>query len=670
MPPAKSISIPVVLKLVSKWVDTRLMGQETVRIGCGCGFWGDSAAGPAQLVRIGGIDVLMLDYLSEITMSLLARARRKRPELGYATDFVTAVMTPLAREIAERRIRVVTNAGGVNPSGCRLALQAVLEQLGVKLSIATVIGDDVTGELEQLREAGATDLETGGALPERIVSANAYLGAFPIAQALRDGAEVVITGRCADSALALGPLIAAFDWQASDLDRLAMGSLAGHIIECGTQATGGIFTDWRPVAAAWDDMGYPVAECSADGSFVVTKPTATGGLVTPATIAEQITYEVHDPAAYILPDVVCDFTDVRLDGLGTDRVRVTGARGLPATPDYKASLTYHDGFRCTATLMIVGVEAVMKARAVAAAILARSSRLLVQAGHSSYGATSVEVLGSESLYGPHGRSASTREVVLKIAVAHADEAALELFSREIFPAATSMAQGITGFAAGRPAVQPVVRLASCLVSKSRVPVQIEVDGRVTSYCGATVPAGWDAPVAAVAGAEARSAGAGKEAQPTTTFDISGPAVEVPLIRLAWGRSGDKGDTANIGVLARRREFMPVIDAALTPQSVAAYLAHLVTGPVERFDWPGLNGWNFVLRRALGGGGIASLRYDPQGKSYAQILMDFPVRVPAEWAVQGGLLDVAADAFAGSTSFAAGGPAIAADSSRPAGCRPW
>jgi hypothetical protein len=642
---------------------TRLMGQETVRIGCGCGFWGDSAAGPAQLVRAGGIDVLMLDYLSEITMSLLARARRKRPELGYATDFVTAVMTPLAREIAERRIRVVTNAGGVNPSGCAFALRAVLEQLGVRLSIATVIGDDVTGELAQLREAGTLDLETGGLLPEKVVSANAYLGAFPIAQALRSGADVVITGRCADSALALGPLIAAFDWLASDLDRLAMGSLAGHIIECGTQATGGICTDWRPVAAAWDDMGYPVVECSADGSFVVTKPTATGGLVTPATVAEQITYEVHDPAAYILPDVVCDFTDVRLEAIGTDRVRVTGARGLAATPDYKASLTYQDGFRCMATLMIVGVEAVMKAHAVAAAILARAARLLAQAGYSSFGATSVEVLGSESLYGPHGKTASTREVVLKIAVAHAEEGALELFSREIFPAATSMAQGITGFAGGRPAVQPVVRLASCLVSKSRVSVQIEVDGQVTSYCGATAPTGWATPVAAVAGAkgtsqvqhatrvwsqsavpgaEAQPAGSGTEAQPATVFDISRPVVEVPLIRLAWGRSGDKGDTANIGVIARRREFMPAIDAALTPQSVAAYLAHLVTGPVERFDWPGLNGWNFVLHRALGGGGIASLRYDPQGKSYAQILMDFPVRVPTEWTVPGGLVDALVD----------------------------
>ncbi len=599
------------------------MGRNTLRIGCGCGFWGDSAAGPAQLVRLGGIDVLMLDYLSEITMSLLARARSRRPELGYATDFITAVMSPLAGEIAERRIKVVTNAGGVNPAGCGAALRAVLEQLGVRLTVATVIGDDVMNELPRLRDSGTLDLETGGALPQKAVSANAYLGAFPIAQALRNGAEIVITGRCADSALALGPLIAAFDWQASDLDRLAMGSLAGHIIECGTQATGGIFTDWRSVAADWGDMGYPVVECMADGSFVVTKPPGTGGLVTPATIAEQITYEVHDPAAYILPDVICDFTAVQLEDLGNDRVRVTGARGRPATPDYKASVTYHDGYRCTATLMIVGIEAVMKAHAVAAAVLARTARLLEEAGRLPFRATSIEVLGSESLYGPHGKVANTREVVLKIAVSHADEAALELFSREIFPAATSMAQGITGFAAGRPSVQPIVRLASCLVPKSRVPVQIEVDGQVSAYVAVSE---CSEPVAKVDPRPALP----RSASSATRDEIRGPTVEVPLSRLAWGRSGDKGDTANIGVIARRRELMPAIDAALTPESVSAWLAHLVTGPVERFDWPGLNGWNFVLRRALGGGGVASLRYDPQGKSYAQILMDFPVRVPVEW----------------------------------------
>jgi Acyclic terpene utilisation family protein AtuA len=452
------------------------MAQSGLRIGCGCGFWGDSAAGPAQLVRCGGIDVLVLDYLSEITLSLLARARRKRPELGYTPDFVTAVMRPLGAEIAARKIKVVTNAGGVNPEGCRDALRAVLDQLGVKLSVAVVLGDDITAELGSLRDSGVRDMESGCPLPPQVASANAYLGAFPIAEALERGADVVITGRCADSALALGPLIHAFGWREGDLDRLAMGSLAGHIIECGTQATGGIFTDWRAVADGWDDMGYPIVECSPDGGFVVTKPHGTGGLVSAATVAEQITYEVHDPGRYILPDVVCDFTNVCLEDLGAHRVRVSGARGLPPTSDYKASLTYPDGYRCTATLMIVGREAAEKAQHVAAAILKRTRRMFSQSGYPDYRAVSVEVLGAESMYGAHAVSTSTREVILKIAVAHDEEEPLELFAREIFPSATSMAQGITGFASGRPAVQPIVRLASCLVPKSRVRIGIRAEG--------------------------------------------------------------------------------------------------------------------------------------------------------------------------------------------------
>jgi Acyclic terpene utilisation family protein AtuA len=601
-----------------------------LRIGCGCGFWGDSAAGPAQLVTHGNIDVLVLDYLSEITLSLLARARRRRAELGYTPDFISEVMRPLAAQIAARGIKVVANAGGVNPQACRDALQKALDELGVRLSVAVVLGDDISAQVDALHSAGVTDMEGGGPLPPQVISANAYLGAFPIAQALAAGADIVVTGRCADSAMAVAPLIHAFGWQPGDFDRLAMGSLAGHIIECGPQATGGIFTDWRASAADWDDIGYPIVECSADGSFVVSKAPGTGGLVSPATVAEQITYEVHDPARYILPDVVCDFSAVALVDLGGDRVQVSGARGLPATPTYKASLTYADGFRCTTTLMIVGAQAAHKAEAVGAAILKRTRRMFRERGWEDYRAVSIEVLGAESMYGPHARTRGTREVILKIAVSHASEAPLELFTREIFPAATSMAQGITGFAGGRPAVQPVVRLASCLIPKSSVPVTIEMNGRATPArvavdaaappaVPATHPAAGPAPLSAHPG---------------------GPQIEVALVRLAHGRSGDKGDTANIGVLSRRPEFVPLLARQLTPGAVRAYLAHLVEGEVERYDWPGLGGWNFVLRRALGGGGIASLRYDPQGKSYAQILMDMPVLVPAAWLEDAGLLGAA------------------------------
>jgi hypothetical protein len=385
-------------------------------------------------------------------------------------------------------------------------------------------------------------------------------------------------------------------------------------------------------------MGYPIAECYADGTFVLTKPQGTGGLINAANVAEQIVYEVHDPARYVLPDVVCDFSRVTLEDLGNQRVRVSNARGLPATSSYKASLTYPDGYRCTATLMIVGAEAVQKAQQVAAAILTRTRRLFTARGWSDFRATSVEILGSEAMYGPHGRQPASREVILKIAVAHAEEAPLELFAREIFPAATSMAQGITGFAGGRPAVQPIVRLASCLLPKERVHPQIEIASRGGTHTLAVPPAPPADPASPQPTAE------DCRPQPDMAHIIapeSGPCVEVPLLRLAHGRSGDKGDIANIGVLARRAEFVPLLERALTPQVVRGFLAHLVEGEVERYDWPGLNGWNFVLHRALGGGGVASLRYDPQGKSYAQILMELPVSVPRAWLEPAGLLGATA-----------------------------
>ena len=594
----------------------------TLRIGCGAGFWGDSPEGPAQLVRSGGIDVLMLDYLAEITMSILARMKAKNPDLGYATDFVTMVMAPLAREIADRRIRVVTNAGGVNPEACRDALMKVLGQAGVELKVAVVRGDDLTGRVEALRAAGVQEMFSGAPLPDSIVSANAYLGAFPIAAALDEGADVVITGRCVDSALALGPLIHVFGWTPGDHDRLAGGSLAGHVLECGTQATGGIFTDWRKVDG-WDRMGFPIAECFEDGSFEVTKPAGTGGLVSTMTVAEQIVYEIGDPARYLLPDVACDVSEVRLTQAGPDRVRVEGARGSAPTTSYKVSATYADGYRASVTMMIAGRDAAAKAEAVGAAILSRSARLMKEAGFAGFTEASIEVLGAESTYGASSRARGTREVVLKIAVRHPDKAALAIFAREIYPAATAMAQGLTGFAGGRPEPQPVIRLFSCLVDKTDVPIEIEIGGR--SIAIDVAPGAAEAPRTPSPSAR------------TVTELPPGSTVEVPLVAIAHGRSGDKGDIANIGVLARHPDFLPVIRRHLTADAVAAYFAHLVDGPVERFDWPGRVGFNFLLHRGLGGGGIASLRHDPQGKAYAQMLLDLPVPVPAAWVERGGPL---------------------------------
>ncbi len=596
------------------------MNARSVRIGCGAAFWGDSAAGPAQLVHTGAIDYLVLDYLAEITMSLLARAKARRPEAGYASDFVSEVLAPLLPLLAANRIKVVANAGGVNPLACVQAVEQLVAARNLPLQVAAVLGDDLVGDMDSLRAAGVTEMTTGAPLPAAPLSANAYLGATPIAAALDAGADIVITGRCVDSALVLGPLLHEFQWASDDYDRLAGGSLAGHIIECGTQCTGGLFTDWDTVPG-WDDMGYPVAECAADGSCVITKPPGTGGLVTPATVAEQIVYEIGDPARYVLPDVVCDFSQVALVADGPDRVRVSGARGLPPTATCKVSITHAAGYRATAQMMIGGIAARAKALRVADAILARCRRLFGERGFADFSAVSVEALGAESTYGAAARTRATREVILKIGVAHEAEAALELFAREIFPAATAMAPGITGFAAGRPTVQPVVRLFSCLVDKHRIHPQV-VCGEARRAVSMAVGRALSDPAAAPQ--------IGRETAEAAT-------ITVPLVALAHGRSGDKGNSANIGLLARRPEFIPVIRRQVTAAAVREWFAHAVEGTVECFEWPGLGGFNFVLHEALGGGGVASLRHDPQGKAYAQMLLDFPVQVPACWTDAGGPL---------------------------------
>ena len=307
------------------------MARETVRIGCAAAFWGDSNAGAEQLVRRGNIDFLVFDYLAEITMSLLARARARKPELGYVPDFVEAV-APLLSEIKQKGIRVVSNAGGINPHAAANALRSRAMAAGIALDIAVVTGDDLMDRADEIRAAGVTEMFSGAALPEKLTTMNAYLGAQPIAVALDRGADVVITGRCVDSAVVLGPLVHAFGWSWGDYDLLAQGSLAGHLLECAAQVTGGIFTDWRDVPG-WDDMGMPIAECGAAGPFVISKPEGTGGLVNTLSVGEQMLYEIGDPAAYVLPDVVCDFRGVTMTACGPDRgarsrCTRTGARRL------------------------------------------------------------------------------------------------------------------------------------------------------------------------------------------------------------------------------------------------------------------------------------------------------------------------------------------------------
>jgi hypothetical protein len=595
------------------------MSDKIVRLGGASGFWGDTPEGARQLVYSGQVDYLVMDYLAEITMSLLARAKAKDPAQGYAPDFVAQFITPYAKEIAARGLKVVCNAGGVNPLSCRDAVEKVLADQGVKLKVAAVIGDDIHGMIEELRGEGVKEVQSGAPLPAKVVTANAYIGAFPIAAALAAGADIVVTGRAADSALALGPLIHEFGWKPTDFDKLAAGTMAGHVIECGPQATGGIFTDWKLVADGWHNIGFPIADCKADGSFVVTKPDNTGGLVSPQTVAEQITYETGDPANYILPDVVCDLSGVTVEQVGRDRVLVTNVRGKAPTPTYKVSATYPEGFRSIATLMVNGIDAAAKAQAMGEAILKRTRAIFAREGLGDYVDTSIEILGAEATYGPHARVGRVREVIMKVGVRHMDKRAVDIFTREIAPAATGMGQGISGFAGGRPSTQPVLRLYSFLLDKARVKIEVDFQGKRI-------------PIAVMTEGQAVPPYQPKPAKPVSA--PAGDTTTVPLVAIAHGRSGDKGNLSNIAVMARRPEFQSVLDAQLTPEAVRDYMAHVVEGTVERYDWPGLHGFNFILNASLGGGGVASLRYDPQGKAHAQMLMDFPVKVPKSWVDQG------------------------------------
>ncbi|KQE85846.1 acyclic terpene utilization AtuA family protein [Acinetobacter lactucae] len=588
--------------------------KRVVKIGCASGFWGDTNTAAFQLVNLTDINYLVFDYLSEITMSIMAKAKMLEPKHGYALDFVSRVMAPLLKKIAEKKIKVISNAGGVNPLACRDALQKIIKEYGLDLKVAVVLGDDLLAQHEHLKLQNIQEMFSGEALPEQVASSNAYLGAVPIRNALDLGADIVITGRVVDSAVVLAPLLHEYQWSLDDYDKLAQGSLAGHVIECGAQCTGGNFTDWQLVQG-FDNMGFPVVEVSEDGSFIVTKPQGTGGLVSTATVAEQIVYEIGNPQAYLLPDVIADFSQVHLEQVGEHRVRVTGAKGQASTAQYKVSATYPDGYRVLVSFLIAGREAPQKAQVIADAILTKCERVLAMRSVPPFSEKSVEILGIESTYGANAQALNSREVVVKIAVKHIFKEACMFFASEIAQASTGMAPALAGIVGGRPKASPVIKLFSFLVDKNQIKVEIDFEGKRYPV---EIPQG-------VSTEQLPTLTAGKNAV------YQGDEIEVPLIEIAHARSGDKGNHSNIGVIARKADYLPWIRAALTEQAVANYMKHVLDaekGRVILYELPGLNALNFMLENALGGGGVASLRIDPQGKAFAQQLLDMPVKVPA------------------------------------------
>ena len=448
-----------------------------VLIANGQGFWGDSILGPVRLLREGPLDYLTLDYLAEVTMSILQKQRSRSPSTGYATDFVKLVDRVLP-DLLERDVRVVANAGGVNPHACKDVLLEVLRKHGARNEpVAVVEGDDVLDRLDELLAAGETfrNMDTGEPLAlvrDRVTSANVYLGAFPIAEALDAGARIVVTGRGTDPGLVLGPLIHEFGWRSGEWDRLAAGTVAGHIVECGAQCTGGNYTDWRAIPDL-ARVGYPIVEAEADGGFVVTKHAGSGGRVTLDTVRHQLAYEMGDPERYVTPDVVADFTSFRLLDEGGDRVRVEGVRGLPATDTYKVSISYLDGWKCVGQLTVAGPDAVEKALLCAEIVWRR----LAYDGFE-YGPEErlVELVGANVCHAgiPVAEGTRPSEVVLRMGVKGPDRDKVDRFGSELVPLVTSGPPGVTGFAGGRPKATEIIGYWPALVSKDRIRTRVSV----------------------------------------------------------------------------------------------------------------------------------------------------------------------------------------------------
>jgi hypothetical protein len=450
--------------------------KKTIRIGNGQGVWGDNVDAPVELLRGGPIDYIGMDYLAEVTLSIMMRQKLKNPKLGYATDFIGFIRRVLP-ELKDRNVRILTNAGGLNPKACRSRILELARESGIKgLRVGVVEGDDLLPRLKDLIAAGhpLKNMDTGEPLApvvEKVMSANAYLGAKPVVEALDQGAHIVLCGRITDTALALAPMIHEFRWNEKDWNLMAAGTIAGHIIECGAQCTGGNFSRWWEVPDLWN-AGYPIVEAREDGTFVVTKHEGTGGMVTVDTVSEQLVYEMGDPTSYLTPDVTADFTSIRVRQDGRDRVEVSGIEGRPNTPFLKVSASYLAGYKASGQITVSGPRAVEKAQLAADIVWKRLERAGVVFEPEE---RETELLGAGAcLPGVFATPDDLPEVVLRLGVRHPDSAKVERFGKEIAPLVTAGPPGVTGFAGGRPKPQEIVAYWPALLAREEVESRIEV----------------------------------------------------------------------------------------------------------------------------------------------------------------------------------------------------
>jgi hypothetical protein len=593
--------------------------KKVIRIGNAGGYWGDDPNALERQVNGGRLDYISMDFLAEITMSILQKQRSTDPEMGYAKDFLGMLKAVLPKLMADKTT-VITNAGGVNPQSCARAIAKLANELGLQPKIAIVYGDDILPDLKDLQAKGCkfANMETGEdftTVQNKIQAANIYFGAAPVVEALKWNPDIIITGRVTDTGITIAAMIHEFGWQLNDWNRLASGIVAGHIIECGSQSTGGNFSDWEKIPS-FDNIGYPIVEVNEDGTFVVTKHPGSGGLVTVDTVREQLFYEMGHPEAYITPDVVADFSSIQLAQDGENRVRVFGVRGFEPTPLYKVSMAYEDGFKSIGSIMISGPNARRKAEAFSEIFWKRCPGPFLE--------TLTEYVGFNACHRSLVHRDEGNEILLRLGARAQEEKGLRVFGKMIPSLILSGPPGVAVIG-GVPKAQKVMSYWPALMPKDVVHPRIALyeKGEITGEKTVTTT-----PVGQYVPSEAKAQVATQASKPIGQLikEYEGEHL-VPLSRICLARSGDKGDTANIGVMARSQAAYEFLDQYLTAQRVKDLFQELCHGKVTRYSLPNMQGFNFLLDQALGGGGTMTLRIDAQGKTFAQGLLAQHVAIP-------------------------------------------
>lgn len=595
------------------------MRTKALKIGNAGGYWGDDPKALERQVNGGRLDYISMDFLAEITMSIMQKQRSRDPKAGYAADFIGMVKGVLKKTLADKTC-IISNAGGVNPEGCAEAIASLAKEMGLNPKIAVVYGDDILSDIDALRKKGVAfkNMETGQEFDDvasRVLSANVYFGAAAVVEALKFSPDIIVTGRVTDTGITLAPMIHEFGWSLKDWDKLAAGIIAGHMIECGSQVTGGNFTDWKDVSS-FKNIGFPIVEMNPDGTFYLTKHEGTGGLVSVNTIREQVFYEMGDPKGYITPDVVADFSTIKLEDAGKDRVRVYGIKGFEPTPLYKVSMAYADGYKAVNSILISGPDARKKAEVFNEIFWAKCDMAL-DAKESEY-------FGWNACHRSLGHADDASEITLRLGARSKSQDVLKKFTKLVPSLILSGPSGVA-VTGGASKPQEVVSYWPALMPKE------VVNPKVARYENGlkdirVLDAGVIGNFKPIEnqGIQVAEQATQSVSQMLKDFSADGTA----LSTICLGRSGDKGDTCNIGILARSPEAFAFLDQYLTAERVKNWFQELCTGKVIRYRLEGLLGFNFLLESSLGGGGTMTMRSDAQGKTFAQGLIRQKIKIPA------------------------------------------